>query len=783
MKIFSRFFITALLMSFAFAGKSQFLKEIESDFIKYKANNFQEKIFLHTDKENYISGEILWLKAYLVNDVDGKPADLSKVCYIELVDKENTPVEQVKILLKNGSGNGSILVNSFYKSGVYKLRAYTNWMKNYGENFYYEKTITLINPSLAPEKPLIANSNLILQFFPEGGNLVAGLNGVVGIKCVDNFGFGVDVQGAIVNQKNDTIAKFDTFKFGIGRFSFTPKENEVYRVVVNSSKNYAVKSFPTVQKVGYTIALKGSATEIDINVANNLGITKSYLVIHNGGTVQLSKELAFERGKATLKLNQNQLAEGVSNITLFNENGIPIAERLYFKHPKNYLKLEVKSDKLNYGLREKVSVDFSVAHNKPVKNFDFSVSIAKIDENEMLGLENIISSNILTSALKGRVQSPAFYLQNSTESNIALDNLLITQGWRRFNFNDLKEKKPVLKFLPEYSGHIITGNIVKPNGTPIKYEDLFLAVPGKRLQFYQTVSDSIGKFVFNTQDFYDANEIVVVNKSMDTTAKISLYSPFSNQYSLSENNYLNTKKLSAEKIQDASFQIQVYGNFFKQELNGLTSTIIDTTNFYGKAYNTYVFNNYERFNTMEESFREFVKETFVSKTSNGYQIRLLANDVPLQGNPLVLLDGVPYFNMNKVMQIDPTKIAKLEIVPASYQLGSSLFDGIISLSSYKTTLANVDISPNALVLDYNGLQSQREFYSPNYDIDFELKNTLPDFRSTLYWNPKIALDENSKAKLDFFTSDLTGTYIGVLNGIDGDGLLGTSFFTFKVDKR
>lgn len=783
MKIFSRFFIIAVLMLFAMAGKTQVLKQIENNFIDYKSKNFQEKIFLHTDKDSYVSGEIFWFKAYVVNDIDGKLADLSKVAYVELLDKDGNPIEQVKISLKNGSGSGSILLNSFPKSGVYKLRAYTNWMKNFGENSFFEKQITIINPKLAPEKILTPNNGLTLQFFPEGGNLVAGLNGIVGVKSVDNFGFGIDVKGAIVNQKNDTIVRFTTFKFGIGKFSFTPKENEVYRAVITSSKNYVVKLFPLVQKAGYTITLQSTATNIKLDVANNIGSKRSYLVIHNGGTIQLSKELVFEDGKATLQLNQDQLSEGVSNITLFNESGSPIAERLYFKHPTSQLNLEIKSDKLNYGIRENVNVDLNIANNKPDTQFDASLSIAKIDDADIASMDNIVSSYMLTSALKGRVEAPAFYLQNNVESNTALDNLLITQGWRKFNWANVKGNKPMLKFLPEYSGHIITGKITKADGAPIKYADLYLTVPSKRLQFYQSVSDTAGKFMFNTHELYDANEIVVVYKSMDTTAKILLNTPFSDQYSISESNHVNTNKLSTEKIQDASFQTQVQRSFLSAKLDSLKPSVIDTTNFYGTASKTYVFNNYERFNTIEESFREFVKETFVSKTSSGYQLKLLANDVPLQGNPLVLLDGVPYFNMNKVMEIDPTKIAKLDIVPASYQIGSSLFDGIVSLSSYKTSLANIDISPNALVVDYNGLQSQREFYSPTYNTQFDQKSALPDFRSTLYWNPNIILDKKAKTKLGLFTSDLPGTYIGVVNGIDSNGILGASFFTFKVDKK
>ncbi|RZL43985.1 MAG: hypothetical protein EOP00_21925 [Pedobacter sp.] len=781
MKIQIRILLLTVCIAISIPCSAQFLKNIETSFSSYQAKNVQEKVFVHTDKDSYIIGEILWLKAYIVNDITGLPSELSKVAYVEILDRNNKPIEQAKISIDKGSGNGSLSLDNISKSDTYKLRVYTNWMKNFGPHSYFEKELRIINPTVSPDlKPNLSNK-IAVQFFPEGGNLVDGLTTIVGIKAVDSHGVGINVNGFIVNRKNDTVARFKTHKFGIGRFVFTPAPNELYRAIITVEKEKHIEEFPMAKQAGHALSVGSDQSEsVTIAMANTTSENTGYLIVHDGKSVQFSKEIVYLNGKSTIQIPKGQFGEGVSNITLFSEKGIPVAERLFFKPIKNQIKIATNIGKSTYATRDRVTLDLDLSTPKNVPHLDFSVSVSKADE---LDGENIITSFLLTSALKGKVESPSYYLNDTVESNLALDNLLLTQGWRKFNWDDIKTEKSLLKFLPEYSGHLITGKILKADNTPSAYADLYLGIPGKRIQFYESVSDKQGDFIFNTYQLYGNNEAVIMNKSTDTTTKITLNSPFSNQFTPFAYQNLNYSNLNTDKLTDESFGIQVQKNFVGDKLNQFNGLNTDTTLFYGKAAKTYIFNNYERFNNMEESLREFVKETFVLKNSDGFQIKLLANDVPLHGNPLVLLDGIPYFDMNKVMKIDPTKISELEVVPAAYQLGSSKFDGILAFTSYKTSLANIDISANALVVDYEGLQNQREFYAPSYESEDQKVSSLPDFRYTLYWNPNIVFDKDGKAKTVFFTSDAPGNYIGVINGIDVNGSLGTSYFTFKVDKK
>ncbi len=363
----------------------------------------------------------------------------------------------------------------------------------------------------------------------------------------------------------------------------------------------------------------------------------------------------------------------------------------------------------------------------------------------------------------------------------ALDNLLLTQGWRRFNWQEiLQENAPQFKFLPEYSGHLLNGKIENINVASTRYAKVYMAVPGSRLQFYESTSDTSGHFMFNTMDFYGPNEVVVQTNFSDTVSKLSIQSPFFEKYTATNTSPFVMNNNLLDELQEHNVATQVLNSYAATELKKIVKPKVDSVNFYGKPFKTYNFGEFTRFKTMEESLREFVTETFVSKNQKNYSIRLLGQDVALDDDPLVLLDGVPYFNMNRAMGIDPNKIQKLEIVPEIYHYGSSIFSGILNFSSYKSNLANTEINPNAVVVDYEGMQLQREFYSPIYETSAQLETRIPDFRNVLFWAPTIRTDGYGKAQVNFYSGDLKGNYVGIVNGLSQDGTPGTGIFRFEI---
>jgi len=152
-----------------------------------------------------------------------------------------------------------------------------------------------------------------------------------------------------------------------------------------------------------------------------------------------------------------------------------------------------------------------------------------------------------------------------------------------------------------------------------------------------------------------------------------------------------------------------------------------------------------------------------------------------QGDPLILLDGVPVFDIDSLMILDPLKIRKLETVQHMYFLGGTNFDGIMNWTTYKGDLGGYNLDPHVTVVDYEGLQLEREFYSPSYETDDQVSTHLPDFRNVLYWSPVVSTNTQGKSDLNFYSSDMPGKYIVVVEGIADDGEAGSKLIGFEVE--
>ena len=764
----------------------QVMQEVQNSFNLYKQNSLLEKIYVHTDKSVYLPGEILWFKIYCVDGNDHKPLNLSKVVYVEILDNTQNRIVEAKIAMKNGSGNGSFYIPVSVSNGNYKLRAYTNWMKNFGPDSYFEKQITFVNPLKSPELAVKDNAAAYdVNFFPEGGNLVGGIKSKVAFKAVGQNGKGADLIGVIVNQKNDTVASFKSLKFGMGNFEFTPASGNSYRAVIKIDGDAPItKDLPAVNAQGYVMSLtdNGSA-QLTVTVKNNENMGGNvYLFVHTRQTTKVAESAEVSNGTATFAVNKSELGEGISHFTVFNNAKQPVCERLYFKRPAQQLLIAAGADQQQYGLRKKVVVNVQAKDPAgQAVGADMSMSVYRVDSLQAIDGSNIFSYLWLNSDLKGSIESPDYYLKNAdAESDEAIDNLMLTQGWRRFQWKDVLENRPAaFSFLPEYTGHLITAKIVNAdNSTPAKNIMTYLGIPGKRVQLYTSQSDSSGRLLYETKDFYGTGEVIAqTNELIDSTYRIDILSPFSEQYTKTGLPKFEFNSGQANALKDHSIGIQVLNIYSGNMLKRYFDPQVDSSAFYGKPFKTYKLDDFTRFTTMEEDLREYVSEDNIVKSRGYFHIKVLNNKGFLDSDPLVLLDGIPVFNMNKVFTVDPLKVRKLEVVPFRYYYGPSTEEGIFSFTTYKGDLGGVELDPRAIVVDYEGLQLRREFYSPVYDSEAKAANRLPDFRNLLYWTPSV----NQQGEgISFYTSDEPGTYVGVIQGITNKGDAGSSYFTFEV---
>jgi hypothetical protein len=229
-------------------------------------------------------------------------------------------------------------------------------------------------------------------------------------------------------------------------------------------------------------------------------------------------------------------------------------------------------------------------------------------------------------------------------------------------------------------------------------------------------------------------------------------------------------------LQAHSLGIQVLNIYSSNNIKRFYDPAVDSSAFYGKPYKTYKLDDFTRFTTMEEDLREYVSEDNIVRSKGRFHIKVLNDRGFLDGDPLVLLDGVPIFDINKIFAVDPLKVKKLEVIRERFFYGQSAQEGIFSFTTYKGDLAGVELDPKAVVIDYEGLQLHRQFYSPVYDTEAQTASRIPDFRNLLYWTPSVSSD----GKVSFYTSDQAGKYIGVIQGITGNGDAGSQYFSFEV---
>jgi hypothetical protein len=393
---------------------------------------------------------------------------------------------------------------------------------------------------------------------------------------------------------------------------------------------------------------------------------------------------------------------------------------------------------------------------------------------------------MLSADLPGSIESPGYYFRTDTDSaDAAVDNLMLTRGWRRFKWEEvLSERTPAFEFLPEIRGHIIRGMISTADKAPAKDIAVYLSAPGTRTQFQSSRSDEGGRIKFEMKDFYnDADIIVQTDNQTDSGYRIDIESPFfaSNSQKLLPAIMLSGYK---EELLKQYIAAQVQNSFSYDKLSSSYMPLPDSTPFYTNPNKSYLLDNYVRFTTLEEVLREYVAEVAVRQRNGRVHLPVFdeISRTPFNKSPLVLLDGMPVFDLQKLMRYDPLKIRKLDVINREYYLGSNSFSGVVNLITYKGNMEGLDIDPHAVILDYEGLQVKRAFYSPVYETPEQAADRLPDFRNLLYWSPSLKSGPAGHAGAQFYSSDVPGKYAIVLQGIADDGRTGAGIAYFEVKK-
>lgn len=771
-------------------GQQDSLRKLLENFDSHQHAVLQEKIYAHIDRSFYLTGDVLWFKLYCVNAIGHVPLDISKVAYVEVISQDNKPVAQAKIELNGGYGSGSFYLPASITSGNYLFRAYTNWMKNFSADLFFTQSISIVNP-FAPldHKAGAGPLEYDAQFFPEGGSLVKGIASKVGVRVVGRNGKGVAYRGAVLGEQSDTLAHFTSLKFGLGSFLLKPTATNYHAIIKTADGNVFTANLPKVNDRGYVLSVNDtieSQLSVKFTRSDESNSAKNfYLLIHARGGVIKTETLRMLNGDKVMLVDRAILPEGISRITIFDSKLMPVGERLYFKKPTTSAPLSLQLNENSYSLRSKVDLSISSESDSPSNNL--SVAVYKIDSLESEDIPTLKNYLWLTSELKGTVESPSYYFtsEGSREYTQVAENLMLTHGWSRFVWDEIKSDDSFHKFSfpPEYRGHFVTAKVVSSETKePLSGRPLLLSSPGKIVQLHSAISDKDGNTHFEVRQFYGTKELVVA-PVRDSTLRLEVTSPFTGKYSTNRLPNFYIKKSIEPYINQRSIHMQVQSVFHRDDNDKFVDTHLDSIPFYGRADETYLLDDFTRFPTMEEVMREYVKGVLVRKRKGKFHFINFdnLNKVNFKNDPLVLIDGLPVFDTDKVMRFSPLKVKKIEVIKRKFFLGQQTFDGIVSYVTYANDLGGFEPDSKSLVLAYEGMQKKREFFSPKYDLPEQRENRTPDTRTLLYWNPEIKMTEK-QGQLTFYTSDVPGQYRICIQGINSEGRETTVTTGFRVNR-
>lgn len=789
MSFFRTLIFTACSLTVGVVYAQQGIDPLVAKFNQYRTHTLQEKIYAHIDRTSYLTGELLWFKLYYVDGTLHKALNMSKVAYVEIIDRNNEAVVQTKVELNNGTGYGSLFIPAVLSSDNYVVRAYTHWMKNFSPEFYFHQPITIINPFIKSEQQQTSDNKkpvYDVQFFPEGGHTVVGIKNKIGFRVTDSSGKGIRFKGVVIDAKGDTVSIFSPLRFGIGHFYFKPAESSGYSVIISDENERIYQyPFPEIENVGYAMSVTDNGSHITIDVKSN-GIKASivYLFAHTRMAVIKTEAKVLPEEGVQFTISKSEFGEGITHLTIFDQYLKPMCERLFFKRPENRLDIDIRSSQEKYMNRDLVQLTLQTNTFS-----DVSVSIYHKDSIPSHDRHNIFEYLWLNSDLKGEIEAPGYYFEHAdAEANIALDNLMLTHGWRRFRWNDVIDFNPDFKYIPEYRGHLIHGKITDVNGSPVAGVLSSFSWPNELTRFYGSRSNEAGDVRFEVNDSFDERRVFVhLTSRLDSAYSVKIENPFSTQYASTRIPSLQLSPSLSKQILNRSIAMQVQNTYSVEHINQFKTADVDSIPFYGKADRVYYLDDYVRFPLLEEVLREYVSGVFVRKRKDKFHFMLLDyvnNNTMMREEPLVLLDGVPVLDNNKLLEYSALKIKKIEVVGREYNLGPFEFSGILNFYTYKGDLDGFEIDTQNLALNYEGLQSRREFYSPLYSGASRTRNIrVPDKRTLLYWNPSLTVDGKEGTNVQFYTSDIQGEYEVVVEGITKDGVPGSSTHSFIVDNN
>ncbi|HTI07255.1 MAG TPA: hypothetical protein VL832_01830 [Puia sp.] len=758
---------------------------------RYSEHFQQEKIHLHFDKAGYNKGETIWYKAYLMAGFD--PSDYSRNLYIDWYDPAGKLLKHEAAPIFEASARGQFDIPAGYTAGFLHVKAYTKWMLNFDSAFLFNKNIPVVQTTAGsplprtgpPEKPVSS-----LQFFPEGGDLVNGLLSRVAFKAVNSFGLPVKIRGVVRSGSGDLVDSLTTEHDGMGSFFLQPADGELYTGSwTDESGNIYMTPLPTAKKTGATLQVQPhtakSLVVIKRSEPSPENLRTVYVIAHmNQSLIYQAAVNLSARSSAITEIPTDTLPTGVLQITLFDANWVPLAERVAFVNNNRHLfPVEVNTLERSPEKRGKNVIGLEIPDSS-LSNLSVSVTDAGLATES----NTIVSQLLLCGDIKGTIYHPSYYFStDNTRTALHLDLVMMTHGWRRFNWPDIvRGKDPILPYARDTDYLHIEGKFFSQGLKLLPDQKLMVVLQSKdssRQRLLLPVRPD-GSFSQSGVSFFDTLKVyyqLLGNKKAMEASALTM-----------RDGLLATPK-NAAPFQSGPVDTTGWwrSRYFAQEQQKLDRLAKGTTladvivsakarrpvDLLDEKYATGLFKR-----PGDYQF-DMINDPWAKNSINVFEF--LKQMVP--GLQVQFRDGIPVLNWRggspslfldetgmRAEMINDVPVADIAYVkvyrPPFYGAIGGGRGGAIAIYTRK----GGDVQPvTAKGLEYKlleGYTPYRQFYSPDYSQP--VTGDLPDIRTTLYWNPLILTEPATHSvKLEFYNNDTSKRLRIVVEGMNAAGKL------------
>lgn len=662
--------------------------------------------------------------------------------------------------------------------------------------------------SISKNVPIILE-DIDVKFMPEGGYLLDGFSNVVAFKALNAEGFPADIEGTIYDDTGTEIAGFSSFHQGMGKFSFVPKAGRSYYAQLQKPYRTVQRiSLPTIKNSGIKVQLEEQTKDtLHVAVMSSLDSRISYF-IRREDKIYRTEEIALKRGLNSVKILKEGLPQGLLSISILQAGQI-LSERLFFNTMDDGLRIQVTPDKAIYKTREdvKLTIETRDAAGRPIPA---ALSLSVVDDKLLSYLDDkqhhILSWMWLGTALQGDIYQPAFYFdQTKDKRSEALDMLLLTQGWRNYQWDQVLGSS-ALKVIPAKLHHQLSGVAYKQvNGQNMPYSSAMYVVADSLV--YTVKPDNNGRFSIRTipcaawqiyipkhrlnenyviETFRDDKGLNISNTVGRRTTDLVFgrpgVVPLVQPRNVKESVLPRLELSPLTFDQDRSLEEIVvvgYGLDRKMLVSGSVSSI-SAEQLYGQA---------NIISALSGRVAGIAVSPSLERSSAPIVIRGV-NSIGGNGGPLLVVDGIPYneASIADLTQLSSDLIESVSVLKGSSALtlyGSRGANGVVLIKTKGgkggerdafNSLSQAHLIGSqkylSLTMVYPKIRfdQAQEFYVPKYQNKQAL--IKDDFRDNIYWNYHIETDVQGRAQVTFPNADEQTSYRIITEGVGRDGLIG-----------